>query len=80
MDGIGGSNEDAEMAAMIDEAAVETDVDAREDLYHQITKKACDDAYFTFLLNIEDTYGMSERLSWEPRVDAKIIVNEMELS
>jgi peptide/nickel transport system substrate-binding protein len=80
MDGIGGSNEDAEMAAMIDEAAVETDVDAREDLYHQITKKACDDAYFTFLLNIEDTYGMSERLEWEPRVDAKIIVNEMELS
>lgn len=80
MNGIGGSNEDAEMAAMIDEAAVETDEDARKELYAEITKKACDEAYFTFLLNIEDSYGMSERLEWEPRVDAKIIVNEMELS
>jgi peptide/nickel transport system substrate-binding protein len=80
MDGIGGSNEDAEMAAMIDEAAVETDVDAREQLYHDITAHACENAYFAFLLNIEDSYGMSERLQWEPRVDAKIIVNEMELA
>jgi peptide/nickel transport system substrate-binding protein len=80
MDGIGGSNEDAEMAAMIDEAAVETDVDAREQLYHDITAHACENAYFAFLLNIEDTYGMSERLQWEPRVDAKIIVNEMAVS
>lgn len=80
MDGIGGSNEDAEMAAMIDEAAVETDVDAREELYHEITERACDNSYFAFLLNIEDTYGMSERLQWEPRVDAKLIVNEMELA
>jgi peptide/nickel transport system substrate-binding protein len=80
MDGVGGSNEDADMAAMIDAAAIETDVDAREALYHDITKTACDNAYFAFLLNIEDTYGMSERLDWEPRVDAKLIVSEMSLA
>lgn len=79
-EGIGGSNNDTAMADQIKAANVETDVDAREQLYHEITKNACDQAYFSFLLNIEDTYGMSERLDWEPRVDAKLIVSEMSVS
>jgi peptide/nickel transport system substrate-binding protein len=33
-----------------------------------------------FLLNINDTYGMSERLSWQPRVDAKLLVKEMSVT
>ncbi len=80
MDGVGASNEDAELADLLDQAAVETDVDAREELYAQATQLACDQAYFAFLLNIEDVYGMSERLQWEPRVDAKLIVSEMSVS
>jgi peptide/nickel transport system substrate-binding protein len=80
MEGIEASNADAELAQLIDQARAETDVDAREDLYHQATKIACDGAYFTFLLNIEDSYGMSERLDWQPRVDAKLLVKEMSIS
>ena len=79
-DGIGSSNQDPEMLDWVTQAAVETDTAVREDLYHQATARACDDAYFAFLLNIEDSYGASERLVWEPRVDAKLIVSEMSVS
>ena len=80
LDGIGASNDDAELAGWIDEARSETDVAAREGLYHQAVQKACDEAYFLFMLNINDVYGMSERLQWQPRVDAKILVKEMTVS
>jgi peptide/nickel transport system substrate-binding protein len=79
-DGIGSSNQDEEMRTWVADAAVETDVEAREDLYHQATERACSDAYFAFLVNINDTYGASERLQWEPRVDAKLLVKEMSVS
>lgn len=80
MEGVGASNDDAELTQLIDDARVETDEEARQELYAQATERACDEAYFAFLLNIEDIYGMSEELDWEPRVDAKLIVNEMKLS
>ncbi|MGQ0848570.1 MAG: ABC transporter substrate-binding protein [Actinomycetota bacterium] len=80
LDGIGASNDDAELAGWIDAARSETDTATREDLYHQAVQKACDEAYFLFMLNINDVYGMSERLQWQPRVDAKILVKEMSVS
>lgn len=79
-DGIGSSNQDEEMREWVSSAAAETDVAARADLYTQATARACEDAYFAFLLNIEDSYGMSERLAWQPRVDGKIIIKEMSLA
>jgi peptide/nickel transport system substrate-binding protein len=77
LDGVGASNANEELTQLINDARVETDEAARQELYAQATQLACDEAYFAFLLNIEDLYGMSERLVWEPRVDAKLIVNEM---
>ncbi|MCB1330197.1 MAG: hypothetical protein KDK28_12515 [Maritimibacter sp.] len=77
MNGVGSSNTDADMAAMIDAARTETDVAKRETLYHEVLQRAYDEAYFLFLLNINDVYGASERLDWEPRVDAKILVSTM---
>lgn len=79
-DGIGASNNDAELNGWLDAARNETDVAARQGLYEQATTRACEDAYFTFLLNIEDIYGMSENLVWQPRVDAKLLVKEMSVS
>jgi peptide/nickel transport system substrate-binding protein len=79
-DGTGASNANEELVQLIDDARVETDAEAREELYAQATKIACDEAYFAFLLNIEDIYGLSERLQWEPRVDAKLIVSEMSVT
>ena len=76
-DGIGSSNTNGDMAGKIDAARVEPDVAAREGLYHEVLQTAYDEAYFLFLLNINDIYGASERLNWEPRVDAKLLVSTM---
>ncbi len=77
--GIGSSNADAELASLIDRARKETDVPKRETLYHAAVKRAYDQAYFVWLLNIEDIYGVSARLDWPGRVDAKLLVAEMKL-
>ncbi|MDJ0781528.1 MAG: ABC transporter substrate-binding protein [Desulfosarcinaceae bacterium] len=75
--GIGSSNSDANLATLIDAARSETDVQKRASLYHQAVKLAHDQAYFVWLLNIEDVYGLSERLNWPGRVDARLLVQEM---
>ena len=77
--GIGSSNSDRQLASLIDKARSETDAAKRADLYHQAVKRAYDQAYFVWLLNIEDIYGVSARLDWHGRVDAKILVSEMKL-
>jgi len=69
--GIGSSNTDEKMAGMIDAARSEIDVEKRLNLYHQVVKHAYDQAYFVWLLNIEDVYGLSKRLDWAGRVDAR---------
>lgn len=74
------SHDDAEIDEWVRDARTETDVAAREDLYQQAWAKACDEAFFLFLINNEDIYGLSERLDWEPRVDAKLLVKEMALA
>jgi peptide/nickel transport system substrate-binding protein len=77
--GIGSSNTDPQLAALIDQARTETDFAQRAALYHQAVKRAHDRAYFVWLLNIEDIYGVSARINWPGRVDAKILVEEMKL-
>ncbi|MBW2437428.1 MAG: ABC transporter substrate-binding protein [Deltaproteobacteria bacterium] len=78
--GIGSSNSDKDLASLIDRARSETDVAERAALYHQAVKRAHDQAYFVWLLNIEDIYGVSARVSWPARVDAKILVKEMKIT
>jgi peptide/nickel transport system substrate-binding protein len=77
--GVGSSNTDKDLAAMIDSARTETDVTQRTDFYNQAVKRAFDQAYFVWLLNIEDVYGLSKRLAWPGRVDAKMLVSEMKV-
>ena len=77
--GIGSSNSDQQLASLIDQARTETDFTRRLALYHQAVQRAYDQAYFVWLLNIEDIYGISARLAWQGRVDAKILVSEMKL-
>jgi len=74
------SNVDEEMAAAIQAARSETDVEARAALYDEITQKAYDLDYLAPLLNQEDVYGLSERLNWTPRIDAKLLVKEMSVT
>ena len=74
------SNKDADMAAKAKAARIETDVAKRKALYDEITKKAYDDNYLVPLLNIQDIYGISTRLEWQPRIDAKLLVKEMKVA
>jgi peptide/nickel transport system substrate-binding protein len=75
--GIGASNSDEAMAALIDQGREELDTDAREGIYNDAVKMACDNSYFAFLASNQDLYGLSERLTWTPRVDSKVLVKEM---
>jgi peptide/nickel transport system substrate-binding protein len=79
-EGIGSSNDDAELAGWVEQARTTLDEDERTALYHQATARACDEAYFVFLINNDDIWGLSERMSWTPRVDSKILVKEMSIA
>jgi peptide/nickel transport system substrate-binding protein len=74
------SNNDQEMAEQVRAARVETDTVKRVSMYADITKKAYDGSYLVPLLNLEDIYGFSKRLEWQPRVDSKLLVKEMKAS
>lgn len=80
MDGAAASNSDAEMAAMIDAARTETDVAKRQALYDQVLQRGHDLNYTVPLFNLQDIYGMSDRMEWQPRADAKLIINEMSVA
>jgi len=74
------SNKDMDMQAKAQAARTETDVAKRKALYDEITKKGYDENYLAPLLNVQDVYGMSARIEWQPRVDAKLIVKEMKVT
>jgi peptide/nickel transport system substrate-binding protein len=80
MDGIGAPNHNARIAELVDAARTETDPETRAGMYHEAIQIAFDEALYVFLLNINDVYGASERLAWEPRVDGKLLVNTMAVS
>lgn len=75
--GIGSSNSNEELSGLIDDARAELDSAKRAELYASAVKIAYDEAYFLFLVNNEDIYGLAERIQWQPRVDAKLLVKEM---
>jgi peptide/nickel transport system substrate-binding protein len=70
----------SELDWRVDTARTETDLAVREQLYHEAIQIAYDAAALGVLLNLEDIYGMTERLEWTPRLDGKMLVSEMTLS
>jgi peptide/nickel transport system substrate-binding protein len=78
--GIGSSNTDSALSALVDEGRQELDPAARATTYQKAVKIAYDGAYFVWLVNNQDLYGLSTRLVWTPRVDSKLLVKEMSLT
>jgi peptide/nickel transport system substrate-binding protein len=78
--GIGSSNSDADLSALIDEGRAELDDDARATIYQEAVQLAYDQAYFVWLVSNQDLYGLSERLTYTPRVDSKLLVKDMSVS
>ena len=78
--GIGASNSDQELSALIDQGRQELDPDARAAIYQQAVKLAYDNNYFVFLVSNQDLYGLSERMVFTPRVDSKLLVKDMSVT
>lgn len=78
--GIGSSNSNAELAELVTRGRAELDEDARQAIYEEAVQIAYDEAYFVWLVNNSDVYGLSANLQWQPRVDAKILVKEMSVT
>lgn len=78
--GIGSSNTNEEMATLIADGRSELDEDARAELYQQAVQTAYDEAYFVFLVNNQDIYGLAENVEFEPRVDSKLLVSAMSVT
>ena len=76
-DGIGAPNHNERIAELVDQARTESDPEARAAMYHEAIQIAFDEALYVYLLNINDVYGASERLVWEPRVDGKLLADTM---
>ncbi|MGA0541313.1 ABC transporter substrate-binding protein [Neotabrizicola sp. VNH66] len=79
-DGAAASNSDSWMAEQIDAARVETDPAKRKAIYDEIEAKIHAENYAVPLFNLQDIYGMSERMDWQPRADAKLIIAEMKVA
>ncbi len=65
---------------LVDEGRTETDVQTRESMYHEAVQIIHDEAACIFLLNLDNIYGLSDRLQWTPRLDGRIMVEEMTLA
>jgi peptide/nickel transport system substrate-binding protein len=78
--GIGASNTNEELSALIDEGRQQLDPAARQTTYEKAVKIAADGSYFVWLASNSDLYGLSNRMSWTPRVDSKLLVKEMSVT
>jgi peptide/nickel transport system substrate-binding protein len=75
--GGGASTSDPEVDKLIESGRTELNRDTRLADYQQVNKIGCDNAFFIFLLNLNNVYGISADLNWTPRYDAEIIVDSM---
>lgn len=75
--GFGSSNSFEQLEEWITQARTETDLEARQALYEQAVALGHEEAILAFLLNINNIWGLSDRLTWEPRVDGKMFVSTM---
>lgn len=78
--GIGSSNTNATLKQLIDDGRAELDATKRGEIYNEAVKIAFDEAYFVWLVNNQDVYGLSDRLIWSPRVDSKLLIKEMSVN
>jgi peptide/nickel transport system substrate-binding protein len=70
-----------EVDAALHDAAATSDQDRREADFATATQVACEkDPALIYTVNLEDIYGGSDRLTWEPRLDGSLYIPEMTLS
>jgi peptide/nickel transport system substrate-binding protein len=70
-----------EVDAALQAASKSADEATRLQAFREATRVGCeDDPALIFTVNLEDIYGASKRLDWEPRFDGSLYIPEMQLS
>jgi peptide/nickel transport system substrate-binding protein len=69
-----------ENLALIEQARVEMDPEAREKIYWQIYENGREDPIAVFLFQDVDLWAMSKRISYTPRPDGRALIYNMSLS
>jgi peptide/nickel transport system substrate-binding protein len=71
-EGIQSAYSNPEVDGLYEQALETVDSDERDATYSEALSIACEDAALVNLLHVEDIYGTSERLQWEPRFDGAV--------
>lgn len=71
---------DEALDKLIADARIELDEAKRQEMNNEILKALYEDAAVLYLVRLEDTYGLSERLQWEPRLDSRIYIKTATVS
>jgi peptide/nickel transport system substrate-binding protein len=74
-----GGYKNEEIDALLEEARSIVDQEKRTELYTEVQKLAQEDPPVIFGYAIEDAYGVSDKVEWEPRSDEMVWAKEMSL-
>ncbi|MGH8961368.1 MAG: ABC transporter substrate-binding protein [Jatrophihabitantaceae bacterium] len=75
--GSGASTSSPQIDSLVASARTELDTAKLRAMYQQVNQLGCSDADFIFLFNLENVYGTTADLNWQPRYDAMILVKTM---
>jgi peptide/nickel transport system substrate-binding protein len=75
--GGGASTSDSQIDQLVTQGRAELDKQKRLTDYQSVNSMGCQNADFIFLMNLDNTYGLTKNLSWTPRYDAQILVRTM---
>ncbi|MBI2178766.1 MAG: hypothetical protein HYU38_10605, partial [Candidatus Tectomicrobia bacterium] len=64
---------------MLNAASALTDEEEREKAFENLTKKLTNDVAFVPLYRLNATFGLSNRVDWDPRVDERPMAWEIGL-
>ena len=76
-DGLYSAINDPQIDALVKTGATTFDTAARQAAYDQLNKLACDNVYNIYLYTAPNVYGMSDRITWQPRIDDLLLLTEV---
>ncbi len=71
---------DKKIEKMIDQASANQDYKKRDEIFSSIAKKGSDDLSVVPLYRLHATFGLRNRVDWDPRVDERIMAWEIGLT
>lgn len=75
--GGGASTSSPEIDQLVAKARTLLNLKERQAMYQKVNQLGCQDADFIFLFNLDNVYGTTRNLAWQPRYDAMILVKTM---